>query len=76
MIIVLNQSMLEDMEVSYMDSGSVIDSKNGGLEESEEVEDRTGEGGQDSCFSGAPLPKHLGQVSGNCGGIASGWGPI
>ena len=32
--------MLEDIEASYPDSGSVIDSKEGGPEESEEVEDR------------------------------------
>ena len=37
--------MLEDMEASYLDSGSVIDYKEGGLEESEEVEDRASEGG-------------------------------
>ena len=65
MIIVLNQSVSEELEASYLDSGSVIDSKEGGSEESEEVEDRAGEGGWDSCFSGAPLPKHLGQVSGS-----------
>ena len=46
--------MLEDMEASYPDSGSVIDSKEGGLEESEEVEDGAGEGGCDSHFSGTP----------------------
>ena len=36
------------MEASYLDLGSVNDSKEGGLEESEEVEDGAGEGGQDS----------------------------
>ena len=76
MIIVLNQSVSEDVEASYPDSGLVIDSKEGGLEESEEVEDGPGEGGWDSCFSRTPLLKHLGHVSGNCWGIASGWGPI
>ena len=35
-----------------------------------------GEGGQDSSFGGAPLPKHLGQVSGNHCVIASGWEPL
>ena len=39
------------MEASYPDSGLVIDSKEGGSEESEEVENGAGEGGQDSCFS-------------------------
>ena len=68
--------MSEDLEASYPDLGSVNDSKEGGLEESEEVKNGTGEGGQDSSFSRAPLPKHLGQVSGNCWGIASGWGPM
>ena len=51
-----------------------IDSREGGPEESEEVEDGAGEGGRDSSFSGAPLPKHLGQASGNHWGIASGQG--
>ena len=32
--------MLGDMVASYLDLGSVIDSKEGGLEESEEVEGR------------------------------------
>ena len=64
------------MEASYLDSGSVNDSREGGPEESEEVEDGAGEGGWDSSFSGHPLPKHLGQVSGNCWDIASGQGPI
>ena len=64
------------MEASYQDLGSVNDSRKGCLEESEEVADRAGEGGQDSTFSGAPLLKHLGQVSGNCWGIAYGQRPI
>ena len=59
-----------------MDLGSINDSREGGPEESEEVEDGAHEGGWDSSSSGAPLPKHLGQVWGNCWGIASGWGPI
>ena len=68
--------MLEDIEASYLESGLVIDFKEGGPEESEEVEDGVGEGVLDSHFSGTPLPKHFNQVSGNCWGIASGWGPI
>ena len=71
MVILLNQSVSEDMEASYPDSGSASDSREGGPEDLEEVENRAGEGGQDSSFSGAPLPKHLGQVSGNCWGIVS-----
>ena len=76
MVIVLSKSVLEDREASYPDSGLVIDSKEGGPEESEEVGDGLGEGGWESCFSGALLPKHFGQVSGNYWGIASGQGPI
>ena len=60
------------MEASYLDSGLVIDSREGGLEESEEVEDGAGEGGWDSSFSQASLLKHLGQVSGNHWGLVSG----
>ena len=76
MVLLLNQSVSEDKEASYLDSGSVNDSREGGPEESEEVEEGAGEAGLDSSFSGAPLPKHLCQVSGNCCGIASGWGHI
>ena len=65
-----------DIKASYPDLGSVNDSREGGPEELEEVEDRAGEGGWDSSFSGASLPKHLGEVSSNCCGMASGWGPI
>ena len=43
----LNQSVSEDMETSYPDSGSVNDSREGGPEE---VEEGAGEGGQDSSF--------------------------
>ena len=63
------------MEASYPDLGSVNNSKEGGLEESEKVKEGAGEGGHDSIFGGAPLPKHLGQVSGNCCSVASGWEP-
>ena len=65
----------EDMEASYPDSGSVNNSNEGGLEELEEVREGGGEGGHDSILSGTPLPKHLGQVSGNHCGVASKWGP-
>ena len=64
------------MEASYPDSGSIKNFREGGLEELEEVKEGAGEGGCDSSFGGAPLPKHLGQVSGNCCSSASGWGPI
>ena len=72
----LNKSVSEDMEASYPDSGSVNDSREGVPEESEEVEEGAGEGGLDSSFSRASLPKHLGQVSGNHCSITSGQGPI
>ena len=46
------------MEALYPDSGSVNDSKEGGLEKLEEV--RAGEGGCDSVFHGAPPPQTFG----------------
>ena len=39
---------MEDIEASYSDLGSVMDSKEGGLEELEEVEDGVDEGGWES----------------------------
>ena len=39
--------MAEDINALCPDSGSVRDSKEGGLDELEEVEDRVGEGGQE-----------------------------
>ena len=76
LVMLPNQSVSEDMEASYPDLGSLKDSREGGPDESEEVEEGAGERGWDSSFGGAPLPKHLGQVSGNCCSIASWWGPI
>ena len=49
-----NQSVSEDMEASYPDSGSVNDSKKGGPEELEEVKEGAGEGVCDPSFGGAP----------------------
>ena len=57
--------MSEDRDTSNLDLGLVMDSKEGGLEESEKVEDGVDEGGWESFLSRAPLPKHFGQVSGN-----------
>ena len=37
--------MVEDIDASYPDSGSVRDSKEGGQDELEQVEDGAGEGG-------------------------------
>ena len=39
----MSEDIAEDIEASYPDSGSVMDSKEGGLEELEEVEDGVGE---------------------------------
>ena len=66
----------KDMEASYPDLCSVNDSKEGGPEESEEVREGAGERGHDSVFGGAPLLKHLSQVSGKHCGVASQQGPI
>ena len=38
------EDIVEDIEALYPDSGSVMNSKEGGPEESEEVEDGIGEG--------------------------------
>ena len=56
---------MEKIEASYPYSGQVRDSKEVDLDESEEVEDGVGEGGQKLQCIGAPLPKHFGQVFGN-----------
>ena len=61
----MSEDRAEEIEASYPDSGSVRDSKEGGLDESEEVEDGVGEGGQKLQCIGAPLPKHFGHVFGN-----------
>ena len=65
----------EDMEVSYPDLDSVNNSNERGPEELKEVREGACEGGCDSIL-GETLPsKHLGQVSGNCCGVASKQGP-
>ena len=71
----MSEDIAEDIKASYLDLGLVMDSKEGCVEESEEVEDRVGEGGWESLMSGAPLPKHFGQVLGTHWGVASGQGP-
>ena len=48
-------------KASYPDSGSVRDLRDGGCNESDEVEDGVGEGGQKLPLE-APLPQHLGHV--------------
>ena len=61
----MSEDRVEEIEASYPDSSPVRDSKEGGPDESEEVEDGVGEGGQKSQCIGAPLPKHFSQVFGN-----------
>ena len=58
------------------DSGLVMDSKEGGPEESEEVEDGAGEGGWDSHFSGTPLPRHLAKFQATAGVFPLGRDPF
>ena len=62
----------EETEASYPDSGLVRDLRDGGSNESDEVEDGVGKGGQKLPL-GAPLPKYLGHVVGNLCGISSIW---
>ena len=59
----------EETEASYPDSSLVRDSREGGSNESEEVEDCVGEGGL-KLQTGAPLPKHLGHVIWSPGGLS------
>ena len=61
----MSKDRAEEIEPSYPDSGAVRDSKEGGPNESEEVEDRVGKGGLKLQMR-APLPKHFSHVVGNC----------
>ena len=72
----MSDDRAEDIDASYPDSGSVRDSKEGGLDEIEVVEDGIGEGGWELQCRGAPLPKHFDQVLGNHWGSAFGWGLV
>ena len=65
----------EETKASYPDSGSVRDSRDGGSNESDKVEDRVGEGGQKLPIK-APLPKHLSEIVGNLSGVSSIWGLV
>ena len=71
----MSEDRAEETEASYPDSGSVRDSRDGGSNESDKVEDGVGEGGQKLPI-GAPLPKHLGHVIGNLCRVFSVWGLI
>ena len=53
----MSEDIAEDIEALYPDLVLVMDSKEGGLEELEEVEDTVGEGGWESQRSGTPLPQ-------------------
>ena len=66
----MSEDRAEETKASYPDSSSVRDSRDGGSNESDEVEDGVGEGGQKLPI-GAPLPKHLGHVVGNLCGVSS-----
>ena len=65
----------EETKASYPDSGLVRDSRDGGSDESEEVEDAVGEGGQ-KLPTRTPLPKHLGHIMGSLCGVSSIWGLV
>ena len=60
----MSKDRAEETEASYPDSSLVRDYREGGSNESEEVEDGVGEGDQ-KLQTGAPLPKHLGHVVGS-----------
>ena len=63
----VSEDRVEETKASYPDSESVKDSRDGGLDESEEVVEGVGDGSLE--LQGAPLPKHLGHVIGHL------WGP-
>ena len=66
----MSEDRTEETKASYPDSGSVRNSREGGPDESEEVEYGVGEGGL-KLQTGAPLPKHLGHVKGSLWGVSS-----
>ena len=66
----MSEDRAEETTASYPDSGLVRDSREGGSNESEEVEDRVGEG-EWKLQTGAPLTKHLGHVVGSLCGVSS-----
>ena len=66
----MSEDRAEETKASYPDSSLVRDSRDGGSNELEEVEDGVGEGGQ-KLQVGAPLPKHWGHVVGNLCGASS-----
>ena len=66
----MSEDRAEKTKAPYPDSGSVRDSREGGSDELEEVEDGVGKGGW-KLQTGAPLPKHLGHVIGSLCGVSS-----
>ena len=71
----MSKDRAEEIEALYPDSSPVRDSKEGGPDESEEVEDGVDEGGW-KLQTGTPLPKHFCHVVGNCSEVASGQSSI
>ena len=65
----VSENKVEETKASYPNSGSVKDSRDGSLNESEEVIKEVGDGGL-KLQVGAPLPKHLGHVIGHLWGIS------
>ena len=71
----MSEDRAEETKASYPDSSLVRDSREGGSNELEEVEDGVGEGGL-KLQTGEPLPKHLGHVIGSLWGVSSVWGLV
>ena len=71
----MSKDRADGTEASYPDSGSVRDSREGGSNELEEVEDGVSEGDW-KLQTGAPLPKHLGHMVGSLCGVSSVWGLV
>ena len=71
----MSKDRAEETDASYPDSGLVRDSREGGSNELEEVEDDIGK--EDwKLLTGTPLPKHLGHVIGSLCGVSSVWGLV
>ena len=71
----MSEDRADETEASYPDSGSVRNSREGGSDELEEVEDGVGEGGL-KLQTGAPLSKYQGHVMGSLWGVSSVWGLV
>ena len=69
----MSEDKVEETKALYPNSGSVKDSRDGGLDESEEVVEGVGDSGL-KLQVGVPLPKHF--VIGHLWGISSSLGPV